>query len=262
MNFKKIATGLKDIVGKYVFPTAYVAEKEKRKDGIDGRIVSIVDKESYQAEQYKVLRTNLYSMSPEAPIRTVALTSSQEQEGKTITSCNLAASISLDAGKKVILIDADLRRPAVHRMFGIQRDPGFAHVISGDVDIEHFTKTPSVENIYIIPAGTPEGNPSEMLMSEKMKHIIGELKQNFDYILFDTPPVMSVTDASILGAMCDAVFFVVKSGVTQASLAEEAYNMLVGAQARPKAAILTNVSDILDLRYYRYKYKQYHRDTR
>lgn len=236
----------------------YVIQQERMKDGIDGRVVVYSDKNSTIAEQYKVLRTNLYSLSPENRIKTLVITSSQPEEGKTFTSCNLAFAISLDTEKKVLLVDSDFRKPAVHSVFGLPRKPGFSDVLNSDgVNIETFIREPAIGNLFIIPAGTINANPSEILISTKIKSVIDKLRLKFDYIIFDTPPVLSVTDACILGSLCDAVLLVVKAGVTQKSAIEETFNMLSGAQAKPKGCILTSVHHLLDSYYYFYKYKYY-----
>lgn len=240
-------------------PPAYVIKSQRTEEGVDGRLVAYVDKASYIAEQYKVLRTNLYSLSFAKPVKTLILTSAQPKEGKSITSCNLAVTLSLDTEKKVVLVDADLRRPSVHELFGIPKKPGFCDVLNGDVDIETLTQKPLIGNLYIIPSGTPNANPSEMLSLVKKKGIIDLLKSKFDYTIFDTPPVINVTDASILGSLCDAVILVVKAGVTQKNMIEEANNMLIEAQAKPKACMLTSVHFLLDSFKYFYSYRYYYK---
>jgi len=238
-------------------PPSYIVKQERTEDGVDGRVVSYLDKSSYIAEQYKVLRTNLYSLAVEKPIKTLVVTSSQAQEGKTVTSSNMAFTLSMDKEKKVLLIDTDFRRPAIHNIFGIPRKPGFADILEGRVDIESFIAKPVIGDLFIIPAGTIQPNPSELFISTKLKSVLDRLKESFDYIICDSPPVLNVTDASILGAVCDAVLFVVKAGVTQKNMIEEAFNMLSEAQARPKGCILTNVHFLLDSYYYFYRYKYY-----
>lgn len=229
------------------------------KYGLDSRIISYTNNESVIAEQYKVLRTNLYALSPDKPIKTIVITSAQPKDGKTITSCNLAATLSFDKEKKIILIDADLRRPSVHAMFGLSRKPGLSDILSGNVDIKSFTKKPAINNLYVIPSGTINNNPSDIFITTGIKMIIEDLRKDFEYIIFDTPPVLTVTDASILGAICDCVILIVKAGVTQQSSIEEAFNMLQGAQARPKACVLVNTHFLLDAYSYytKYKYSSY-----
>lgn len=257
MDIAKTIENLKNMLKNWYNLPLYVIQQEKSADGVDGHVVTYVDKRSYIAEQYKVLRTNLYSISSEKPIKTIVVTSSQPQEGKTITSCNLAVTLSLDVEKKTILIDTDLRKPAIHNMFGIPRKPGFGDVLNGTANIEDFIKKPALGDLFLVPSGTIHVNPSEILSSTRIKEIIDKLRAKFDYIIFDSPPVLNVTDSSILGSICDAVLFVVKAGVTQKSLVKEAFHMLTEAQAKPRACILTNVHFILDSYYYFYKYKYY-----
>ena len=242
----------------YSAPTIYVIKKAKNEKGIDGRIVSATDRHSYLAEQYKVIRTNLYSLSPQAPFKTIVMTSSQPQEGKSVTSANLSYTLSLDAEKKVVLIDADFRRPTLHKLLGIPRKPGFTDILNGKASLGEFTKKPNVENLYVIPSGTLMPSPSEFLSSVKMKGLIEELKAKFDYVIFDTPPVINVTDSCILGSICDCVLLVARVGVTPKNMIEEAFTMLKHAQAKPKACILTD-NTIPIYYYYMSRYKYYYR---
>lgn len=244
-DFKKM---LKD----YTTPT-YIVKKPKSENGIDGRLVSYVDPDSYIAEQYKALRTNLYSLSPEKPLKTIVITSSQSEEGKTITSCNLAMALSLDKGKKVLLIDADLRKPDIHHIFGLQRKPGLSDILNGSVDLGFFLQKPACGNLYVIPAGTTIQSASEILISATIKSFLEKIKSEFDYIIFDTPPALTVTDASILGALCDGVILLVKADITQKAIVEETFNLLKDAQAKPIATILTNYY-LPNYYFHRYKY--------
>src|SRR4030042_2699227 len=254
---KKILDILKKILAYYT-PPMFVIKKMKTPDGVDGHLVSYTDKHSFVAEQYKVLRTNLYSLSPRETLKTIVITSSQSQEGKSVTSCNLSYTLSLDAEKKILLLDADFRRPSIHRLFGIPRKPGFTDVLSGLVELEHFTKKPTFGNLHVIPSGTLITNPSEFLSSIKMRNLIKELKTSFDYVIFDSPPVINVTDSCILGSICDGVLLVVKAGITPKNMIEEAFTMLTHAQAKPKACVLTNTS-IPVYYYYVSRYKYYYK---
>lgn len=245
---------IRQLFKKYSPPT-HVVSQTRGKDGVDGRVVSYLEKQSHIAEQYKVLRTNLYSLSPENPIKTVVITSAQAREGKTITCCNLAITLALDKEKKVLLVDADLRKPAVHSLFGLPVEPGFSDVLTGSADLESFTKKPAVGDLFVIPAGSEKGSASEVLSLAKIDNVIDKLKSKFDYIIFDTPPVLDFTDASILGSHCDAVIPVIKAGVTQQSVIEEAFHLLTEAQAKPRACILACSHFLLDSHYYFYKYK-------
>ncbi|MFA5256490.1 MAG: CpsD/CapB family tyrosine-protein kinase [Candidatus Omnitrophota bacterium] len=246
---------LKEMLAAYS-PPIYTIKTIRNEKGVDGRLVSYMEKNCHLAEQYKVLRTNLYSLSQEKPLKTIVVTSSQAGEGKTVTSCNMAYALSLDTEKKTLLIDADLRRPTVHTIFGLQRKPGFVDILNGDADIESLIEKPALDNLFIITAGTIKTNPSEILSSNRIKVLIDNLRTRFDYVIFDTPPVLNVTDATILGSLCDGIIFVVRAGVTQKAMIEEAFNMLAGAQAKPRACILTGAY-IQTYQYYS-KYRYYY----
>jgi capsular exopolysaccharide synthesis family protein len=248
MKFTKLSD-IKRLIKVY-YPPPYVVKLDRSPDGVDGRIVSYTDRASHIAEEYKVLRTNIYYLSPDKSMKTILITSSQAQEGKTITACNLAITLSMDAEKKVLLVDGDFRRPGVHGMLGISGKVGFYNVLDGESDIENFSSKPALGKLYVMPAGTVKANPSEILISTRIKEVIDKMKAKFDYVIFDSPPVLSVTDATVLGSLCDAVFLVVKANVTQRAIIEEAFNLLGEAKANPKASILTNSSAILDTHYY------------
>ncbi|MCM8761160.1 MAG: CpsD/CapB family tyrosine-protein kinase [Candidatus Omnitrophica bacterium] len=258
--FPEFFNSIRTTLSRYL-PPVYIVHEDFNKEGVDGRVIAYIDRLSYVAEQYKTLRTNLYSLSPENPIKTVVITSSQPWEGKTVTCCNLAITISYDKEKKVILIDADMRKPAIHSFFGLPNEPGFSDLLSGKVSLEKFTTKPAIGDLFIIPAGSPIDDPAEILSSTNVDPLIKKIKSAFDYAIFDSPPVLEFTDASILGSLCDAVILVVKAASTQEQAIQEALNLLSEAQATPKACVLTNVVHLLDSRYHFYKYKQKIRST-
>lgn len=243
-------------------PPTYVIKKEKLEDGVDGRLVAYSDPQSYLAEQYKILRTSLYSLLPENPPKTLLITSAQAKEGKTITCCNLAYTLAMDKSKKVLLVDADLRRPEVHKILNIKREPGFSDVLEKKANVEDLVKKPAVDNLFVLTVGSiADVSPSEMLLSANIKAVVDKLRSSFDYVIFDTPPVLNVTDACILGSICDAVILVVKAGATQKKIIQDAYNMLAEAHAKPTACVLTHVRLLLDSYHYYGKYKHYYPST-
>lgn len=222
------------------FPRTYVLKTERSPEGIDGRLFSYTDSYSVISEQYRVLRTHLYNLSPVKPLRSILITSSQDQEGKSTTAANLAYTLSLDTRKKTILIDADFRKPTIHKFFSISKEPGFTDIILGKAAIEDFTEKPVIGGLHIIPSGSPVPNPSEIMASPQIKETIDKLTVKFDFVIFDSPPVLHVADASILGSLCDGVLLVVKSEMTQKSMIYDAFNALKAAHAKPKACIITN----------------------
>jgi len=237
-------------------PPTYIIKKPRNKDEIDGHVVSYVDRTSYIAEQYRVLRTSIYSLSMEKPVKVISITSSQSGEGKTTTCCNMGVTLSLDAEKKVLLIDSDLRKPELHRMFKLPRKPGFSDLLLNKANIEDFTKKPSIGNLYVIPSGSVIPNPAELLRYKRLKEILTELKTVFDYIILDTPPTLNVTDSSVVGSLCDGVILLVKAEVTQKGMIEEAFSILKNAQAQPMGCVLTNFRVPA---YSAYKYKRYYK---
>jgi len=246
---------IKKILGELNSPS-YLAKRLKSEDGVDSRIVAYVDRDCYIAEQYRVLRTNLYSLSPERPVKVIAITSSQSGEGKTITSSNLAVTLSLDTKKKILLIDGDLRKPDIHKVFNLSRKPGLSDIIMGKCNLEEFFRKPAIGNLYVIPSGTMVSSPAELLSHSRIHEIITELRKAFDYIIFDTSPTLNVTDSSIIGSQCDGVIIVVKSNVTLKEMAEETFTLLKNAQAKILGCILTGFQ--MPAHYY-HKYKYYYK---
>lgn len=237
-------------------PPSYVVKTTKRKEDVDGHVVAYVDRNSYVAEQYRVLRTSLYSLSAEKPIKVIAVTSSQAQEGKTTTCCNMALTLSFDAEKKIVLIDSDLRKPQLHSMLKLPRKPGLSDILMGQIEAKEVLKKPAIGNLYVIPSGSVISNPAELLRHKTLKKLISDLKAEFDYIIFDTPPTLNVTDSSVVGSQCEAVILVVKAEATQKNMIEESFNILKNAQAAPLACILTNFRVPF---YMAYKYKRYYK---
>ena len=254
LKIKNYLSALKKLAVDYA-STVYIA-KNKTADGVDGRVICYADKDSYIAEQYKTMRTNLYSLASDRPLKTIVITSAHAEEGKTLTSCNLAMAISLDMKKKVVLVDADLRTPEVHKIYSLPKSPGFTDVYNGGVKLGDLLKKPAVGNLYIITAGTYLAGPSEIWLSPKIKNIIEELKSRFDYVIFDSTPMLHVIEAGILGELCDGVFQVVKAGVTPKGAIEETFNLLRDAKCKPIATILVNCDNPFDY-FSRYKYYRY-----
>ena len=164
------------------------------------------------AESYKTLRTNIQYSSYDRKLKAIVVTSSQPGEGKSLTVGNIALSLVQD-NKRVLVIDCDLRRPTIHKKFGIMNEKGIAEVIVGSSTIYEVIKR--YKKLDIITAGKIPPNPSEMLGSEKMKNIINELKEIYDYILIDSPPVLAVTDAQIISTIVDGVIFVARYGIAK-----------------------------------------------
>ena len=168
---------------------------------------------SVAAESYRTLRTNIQYSSFDNPVKSIVITSSEPGEGKSTTSANLALSFAQD-GKKVILIDCDLRKPVVHKEFQISNSRGLSEFLIGRTE---FSKViyKHESGLHVLPSGTIPPNPAEMLASRAMEHLLTQLEEKYDYIILDTPPVNAVTDSKILSTKVDGTILVVKYGYTK-----------------------------------------------
>lgn len=220
---------------------------------IDARIVSFYDLKSPVVEQYRTLRTNIQAINSKTALRTLTITSSTHGEGKTITSINLAVTMARDLGKKsILLVDADLRRASISKYLGISSEFGLADLINDGDDIDKALLNIGVENLTILPVGKIPHNPAELLGSMKMRNLITTLKSKFDYIIFDTPPIISVTDAGLLGAQTDGVIMVIQANRTQKGVVQHAESLLKQAHAKILGCILTNIQYHIPAYIYRY----------
>jgi len=220
---------------------------------VDPRIVSFYDPKSTVAEQYKTLRTNIQAINAKTTIKAITVTSSIHREGKSITAINLAISMAQDLNKKqILLVDADLRRSSISKYLGVNSELGLADLISNGSNVDEALLNIGIENLTILPAGKPPHNPAELLGSIKMKNLVTLLKSKYDYIIFDTPPIISVTDAGLLGAETDGVILVIQAERTQKGIVEHAENLLKQAQAKMLGYILTNIQYHIPAYIYRY----------
>ena len=174
------------------------------------------------AERFRTLRSRLYQVAASQPLRRVLLTSSIPEEGKTFVVSNLAQCIVRQSDKKVIMIDADLRASRLHLTLGTDSEPGLSDFLSGEKELTDVIQLGESDNFCFIPGGTFVANPSEILHSEKMKSLLDNLGQLFDWVILDSPPTIAVHDACILGDMCDGVLFVVRAGTTDYQMAQKA----------------------------------------
>jgi tyrosine-protein kinase Etk/Wzc len=210
------------------------------------------------SEAYRILRTNLQFLNPDAPLKTILVTSSGPSEGKTTTASNLAITMA-QVGSRTLIVDADLRRPMVNGVFGIPQEPGLTELLVKGGDLQKAMVSTDIENLFILPAGTIPPNPSELLSSQKMKHLIQEMKKCCDLVILDCPPVITVTDAAVLAAEADCVVLVVQSGKTDREAARRAKTLLLNVKARIAGTVLNNISSDM-LAGYSYYYHYYYED--
>ncbi|WP_288222077.1 CpsD/CapB family tyrosine-protein kinase [uncultured Clostridium sp.] len=211
----------------------------------------IVEKEpkSIAAESYRTLRTNIQYSSFDKEYRVIVVTSSEPGEGKSTTASNLALSMS-QGEKKVILIDCDLRKPSLHKKFKISNLVGLSDVIIGKADlataIHRYNKS-----LVVLTSGKIPPNPSEMLASKAMTKLLESLKETFDYIILDTPPIQAVTDSQILSTKADGTILVVRSEKTKRDSVQNAVSLLKKVNANIIGTVLNGV-DIARNKYYYY----------
>jgi len=201
-------------------------------------LVTITDPRSPVSEAYRSLRANLSFYSLDKPLRTLMVTSPAAGEGKSTTIANLAVTMA-QSGRRTIIVDTDLRRPALHELFGAQMSPGLTDAMmaaAGDLPLQ---KT-AVDNLWLLSSGPKPPNPADLLGAERMEQIIAQLTEQADIVLFDAPPVMAAADAAILGARVDGVLLVIQAGKTRRDHSERAREVLEKSRARVVGAALTN----------------------
>ncbi len=202
-------------------------------------LVSADDPRSPAAEAYRVLSTNIQFSSLDRDIRTLLVTSVGPDEGKSIVLANLAITMA-ESGKRIIVVDSDLRRPTLHELFGLPEGPGLTTMVLDEKLDPPFVET-SVPNVRLLPSGPLPPNPAELLASERFGRLIGRIAAEGDVVLFDAAPIAAVTDATVLAARLDGVLLVVDSGRTRRDVARRAKEQLERVGAHILGAALTNV---------------------
>ncbi|MGA2103575.1 MAG: polysaccharide biosynthesis tyrosine autokinase, partial [Candidatus Sulfotelmatobacter sp.] len=227
-------------------------------------LVTQVRPQSQMAESYRALRTSLLLSNLGAPPKVIIVTSALPQEGKTTTSINTAVVLA-QKGVRVLLIDADLRRPSIHKTLGMGPHSGLSNVLTGSTKLENaITSTKVLPNLFVLPAGTPPPNPAELLASSNMRDVLAQLREQYDHIVIDTPPSLSVTDAVVLSPRADAVVLVIRSGQTTKQALRRSRDILTQVNAKV-VGVLLNAVDLSSPDYYYYyeyqgKYARYYRD--
>jgi succinoglycan biosynthesis transport protein ExoP len=227
-------------------------------------LVTQVRPQSQMAESYRALRTSLLLSNLGAPPRVIMVTSALPQEGKTTTSINVAVVLA-QKGVRVLLIDADLRRPSIHKTLGLGPRSGLSNVLTGSTTLEQsITRTNILPNLYILPAGTPPPNPAELLASANMRDVLAQLREEYDHVVVDTPPSLSVTDAVVLSPRADAVILVIRSGQTTKQALRRSRDVLASVGAKV-IGVLLNAVDLTSPDYYYYyeyqgKYARYYQE--
>ena len=200
------------------------------------------------------MRTNLLFSSAEEGGRSVVITSTGPGEGKTMVATNLSVALA-QTGQRVLLVDADMRKPRVHSVFGQTQEPGLSNVLVGNAKASEAIRGTAVSGLWTMTAGMLPPNPSELLGSKRFKDFISTLGQHFDWVIIDTPPVMAVTDSVIASNVAQGVVFVLGAEMTSRHTAQRAIEQLANGKAKFVGAVLNRV----DLHHHAYYYSQYYR---
>jgi protein-tyrosine kinase len=187
------------------------------------------DSDRVGAERFRTLRSRLYQIAGAQKLKKLLITSSIPAEGKTFVTANLAQSIVRQPDRRVLLIDADLRASRLHQTLGAPSGPGLSDYLRGEVDECAIIQSGLEGNLCFIPGGQQVSNPSELLLRDRMKHLLDKMSEMFDWIILDSPPALPVHDASMLADLCDGVLFVVRAGSTDSEIAQR-----VSAEFRDK----------------------------
>ncbi|MEI2447357.1 CpsD/CapB family tyrosine-protein kinase [Priestia megaterium] len=191
------------------------------------------------AEQYRTIRTNIQFSDADQDIKSIVLTSTGPGEGKSTTASNLA-TVYAQQGLRVLLIDADLRKPTAHYTFRLENHVGLTNVLTKQSTLGQAVQGTEVPDLFLLTSGPIPPNPAELLASNNMTELLKEMKEQFDMIVFDTPPVLAVADAQILANQVDGSILVVSSGKTDKEAAVKAKELLLKANAKVLGAVLNN----------------------
>ncbi|WP_173107789.1 CpsD/CapB family tyrosine-protein kinase [Bacillus sp. KH172YL63] len=214
------------------------------------KLIAKVNPKSPISEQFRTIRTNIQFSSVDQEYRSIMVTSSGPGEGKSTTAANLAV-VFAQQGKTVLLIDADMRKPTVHYTFNFPNTTGLTNVLTRQVALTEAVKDSGVDKLHILSSGPVPPNPAELLSSRAMEQFFEDAYKEYDLIIFDTPPVLVVTDAQILANQCDGSILVVSSGKTEIDAAKKSKDLLESARGKLLGTVLNN-KKITDTSYYYY----------
>lgn len=227
---------------------------------IKSRLITHFEPKSPISEAYRTFRTNVQYTKVDNPVKTIVITSAGPGEGKSTTAANLAIAFA-QMGVKTLIVDTDLRRPVQHGIFGVQRGEGFTNVLYGKVNLSDAVRDTEIDNLQLLTAGVLPPNPSELLASEAMEKFLKDVNSKFGMVIFDSPPVIAVTDAAVLSAMLDGVILVVKSGTTKDDALTRAKILLNNVNAEFLGVLVNGIDiDRMYGSYYYYYHYYYYGD--
>jgi len=220
-------------------------------------LIAHLSPKSNLAESYRTIRTSLLLSSADKKPKAIVVTSALPEEGKSATLSNLAVTLA-QAGKTVLIVDSDFRKPTQHKIFKIRNINGLTNYLTSEMEIKALIKATEIPKLFLINVGPVPPNPAELLGSEKMGSLIESLKQWFDFVLFDSPPVLTVSDAMVLGPKIDGMILVVWGGKTAKDALKQAKERLDMLKIKCLGVVINNLNIQEHDYYYMYHYYQYY----
>lgn len=213
--------------------------KSRKKNKRTSYLIARSEPKSPISEQYRTIRTNIQFSSFEKETKTIMVTSPGPSEGKSTTAANLAI-VFAQQGKKVLLVDADLRKPAVHYMFNIVNSIGLTNILANRMELSNVIFTTGDRYLHLLTSGPIPPNPSELLASSTMEELMKEMKEKYDVVIIDTPPLLNVSDAQIVANICEGSILVLSSGKTEIEHSIKAKELLSSANSSLLGVVLNN----------------------
>ncbi|MBU0985820.1 MAG: polysaccharide biosynthesis tyrosine autokinase, partial [Proteobacteria bacterium] len=234
-------------------------------DVIDNNLIAFLKPQSFEAEQFKILRTKLLFPISGKPPRSIMITSSVPGEGKSFVAANLAISIAQNIQEHVLIIDCDMRMPSIHKRFGLGDVPGLSEYLSDNAPLSSLLLKTKIDKLSILPGGRPPHNPAELLSSQRMSRLLQEVRERYPdrYIIIDTPPPKLTAEASAISRQVDGIIIVVKYGSTSRAMVSELIELV---EKEKILGIVLNNADMRIVNYLKYKivrggkyYTKYHK---
>ena len=211
------------------------------KNGDKRHLITFSSPKSPIAEAYRTLRTNIHFSGLDSPYRTIMVTSAGPDEGKSTTLANLAVAMA-QAGSRVLLVDCDLRKPVQHKIFELLNQKGLTNVLVEQLKVNEAIQATRINNLSLLSSGPIPPNPSELLGSQRMNELVKFLADEFDIILFDSPPAVAVTDAALLSAQVDGVILVLRAGVARIEMAKQVKELIEKANGKIIGTVLYGIN--------------------
>jgi len=219
--------------------TSFALSAAVRSGEVDPHLVALTEPRSVHADQYRALRDGLLANSAAKAPKVFVVASAAPREGRTVTALNLACTLAEDTTKRVVVVDADLRKPALHKLLGIDNQRGLADYLAGGTMLEMVIQRSRLANLWAMPSGRVPPNPAELLGGKRMDDVLARLRRDYDYVVIDTPPVTSSGDAAAVAPRGDATLLVVRMDRTPREAARHAIELLKKAKVAVAGTVLT-----------------------